>query len=331
MKREVGRNIIEVSNLSKTYEVYRRPSGLGPGLKSLFRRQVVRVPAVRNISFAVGAGEFVGFVGPNGAGKTTTLKMLTGILYPSAGQATVLGFVPWERHRAMQQQIAIVLGQKNQLLWDLPVMDSFLLNKAIYGLSDRNFKSSAKELAGLLQIKDLLNTPVRKLSLGERLKAELIAALLHRPKVLFLDEPTIGLDVVAQQQLRLFLKRINERRRTTILLTSHNMDDIRELCPRVIIIDKGRLWYDGNFDSLIKKHAPHKVLRVVFAEPPARARLLRLAKVDSVDELVATLHVPRHETTAIAREILESFDVTDIAIEEEKVEDVVRQIFTGNR
>ena len=301
--------VILVNNLSKTYTVHRRPPGIRAGLRGLFKRDVLKVRAVRNISFNINRGEFVGFVGPNGAGKTTTLKMLTGILHPTLGQATVLGDVPWERRRAMQQKIAIVMGQKNQLMWDLPVMDSLELNKVIYNLSREDFSASLQELTRLLTLTDLLNTPVRKLSLGERMKAELMAALLHRPEVLFLDEPTIGLDVLAQQQLREFLKRINKQRRTTILLTSHNMSDIKELCKRVIVIDRGRLGYDGEFSKLIKKYAPHKVLRVVFDAPPQLASLAKLAPVRTYENNVATLTVPRSRTTQVAREILDNYPV----------------------
>lgn len=322
---------IFADNLTKTYRVYKRPPGLWPGVKSLFHREVVEVPAVRQISFTIQAGEFVGFVGPNGAGKTTTLKMLTGILYPTSGTAQVLGFTPWERNRIMQRQIAVVLGQKNQLLWDLPAMDSFLLNKAIYNLSEGEFQVSVKELTGLLKINDLVNTPVRKLSLGERMKAELCAALLHQPKVLFLDEPTIGLDVVAQQQLRQFLKTINEQRGTTILLTSHNMADIKALCRRVIIIDKGKIWYDGNFEELIKKYAPYKVLRVVFSKAQPRSALAQFGKVQAIDGPMAAILVSRERVTDAARAILSQFEVSDIAIEEESVEAVVRQIFTKRK
>ena len=323
--------IINVQNLSKTYTVYRRPPGIRAGLRSLFKRDVVKVRAVSNISFNINRGEFVGFVGPNGAGKTTTLKMLAGILHPTLGQATVLGYVPWERRRAMQQKIAIVMGQKNQLMWDLPVMDSLELNKAIYNLSRESFSASLKELTGLLKLADLLNTPVRKLSLGERMKAELMAALLHRPEVVFLDEPTIGLDVLAQQQLREFLKRINKERDTTILLTSHNMSDIKELCKRVIVIDRGQLGYDGEFLKLIKKYAPHKVLRVVFDAPPQLASLAKLAPVRTYENNVATLTVPRSRTTQVAREILDNCRVSEIAIEEEPIEAVVRQIFSQRK
>ena len=323
--------VILVNNLSKTYTVHRRPPGIRAGLRGLFKRDVLKVRAVRNISFNINRGEFVGFVGPNGAGKTTTLKMLTGILHPTLGQATVLGDVPWERRRAMQQKIAIVMGQKNQLMWDLPVMDSLELNKVIYNLSREDFSASLQELTRLLTLTDLLNTPVRKLSLGERMKAELMAALLHRPEVLFLDEPTIGLDVLAQQQLREFLKRINKQRRTTILLTSHNMSDIKELCRRVIVIDRGRLGYDGEFLKLIKQYAPHKVLRVVFDAPPKLASLEKLAPVRTYENNIVTLTVPRSRTTQVAREILDNYPVSDIAIEEEPIEAVVRQIFSQRK
>lgn len=240
-------SIIEVKNLTKDYEYYKKAPGIWNSVKSLFYREKLYTEAVKNISFSVDEGELVGFLGPNGAGKTTTLKMLSGILYPTSGDALVLGYTPWERKKQYQKQFSIVMGQKNQLWWDLPAMDSFILNKEIYEVPDNQFSKTIDELAELLDIKDILDVQVRKLSLGQRMKCELIAALLHQPRVLFLDEPTIGLDFASQKKMREFIKTYNEQKKTTILLTSHYIEDIKALCKRVIIIDHGEIKYDGAF------------------------------------------------------------------------------------
>lgn len=247
--------IIEVKNLSKTYEYYKKQPGLLASVKGLFRREKLYIEAVKEINFNIEEGELVGFLGPNGAGKTTTLKMLSGILYPSGGEARVLGHIPWKRQKEYQKQFALVMGQKNQLWWDLPAMESFILNKEIYEVPDKEFKYNLAELTELLDVKDILDIQVRKLSLGQRMKCELIAALLHKPKVLFLDEPTIGLDVVAQKNIRDFIKKYSQEEKTTIILTSHYMEDISQLCRRIIIIDLGRIIYDGRLDDLMKKYA----------------------------------------------------------------------------
>lgn len=254
--------IIEVKNLSKTYEYYKKQPGLLASVKGLFKREKLYVEAVKEINFNIEEGELVGFLGPNGAGKTTTLKILSGILYPSGGEAKVLGYTPHKRQKEYQKQFALVMGQKNQLWWDLPAMESFILNKEIYEVPDKEFKDNLAELTELLDVKDVLDIQVRKLSLGQRMKCELIAALLHKPKVLFLDEPTIGLDVVAQKNIRDFIKKYNQEEKTTIILTSHYMEDISQLCKRIIIIDLGRIIYDGRLDDLMKKYASHKLLEV---------------------------------------------------------------------
>lgn len=246
---------IEVKNLSKTYEYYKKQPGLLASVKGLFSREKLYTEAVKEINFNIEEGELVGFLGPNGAGKTTTLKILSGILYPSGGEAKVLGHIPWKRQKEYQKQFALVMGQKNQLWWDLPAMESFVLNKEIYEVPDKEFKENLEELTELLDVKDILDVQVRKLSLGQRMKCELIAALLHKPKVLFLDEPTIGLDVVAQKNIRDFIKKYNKEEKTTIILTSHYMEDISQLCQRIIIIDLGRIVYDGRLDDLMKKYA----------------------------------------------------------------------------
>jgi len=245
---------IDVKHLSKTFRVPLKEPGIRGAVKGLFYRQYRDVSAVQDVSFTVREGELVGFLGPNGAGKTTTLKMLAGLLHPSSGDAQVLGYVPWKRQRAYQKQFTMVMGQRSQLWWDLPAWDSFLLNREIYEIPKTQFDETVKELADLLELQELLDTPVKKLSLGQRMKAELACSLLHRPKLLLLDEPTIGLDVIMQNKLRKFILEYNKRRKATILLTSHNMEDIAELCPRVILINHGRLLFDG---SLVDFQAHH--------------------------------------------------------------------------
>src|SRR5919199_4383543 len=254
---------IDVVDLAKTYHYHQKEPGLVGSVKSLIRRVTLEKGAVAGISFAIDAGEVVGFLGPNGAGKTTTLKMLCGLLYPSGGSATVLGHTPARREPAFLRQIALVMGQKNMLWWDIPAMETLLLHKEMYGLSAAVFRRTVDELSGMLEVGHLLRVQVRKLSLGERMKMELLAALVHRPAVLFLDEPTIGLDVVSQQRVRDFLPRLNREQGPPILLPSHYMDDIEELCPRVLLIDHGRLHFDGPLGSLVEQAAPRKLIQAV--------------------------------------------------------------------
>ncbi len=245
--------IIEVKNLTKSFKIYKKAPGLGGAIKSLFSRKYENKVAVNDVSFKIEEGELIGFIGPNGAGKTTTLKMLSGLLYPSTGSVSVLGFNPFDRKKDFLKKISLVMGQKNQLWWDLPPMDTLLLNKEIYEISDSDFKSRVEELSDLLDVKDILHIQVRKLSLGQRMKCELMAALMHRPKILFLDEPTIGLDVVVQQRVRHFIKEYNEKYKATILLTSHYMQDVKALCNRVVVINHGSIIYDGALNDLLKK------------------------------------------------------------------------------
>jgi ABC-2 type transport system ATP-binding protein len=242
--------MISVSHLSKTFRVEQKEPGLRGAFKGLFTRQYREVHAVQDISFQIKEGELVGFLGPNGAGKTTTLKMLAGLLHPTSGEATVLGHVPWKRERAYQRQLTMIMGQRTQLWWDLPARDSFLLNKEIFEIPDAQYHATVDELAKLLGIEDLLGVPVKKLSLGQRMKAEFVCSLLHHPRVLLLDEPTIGLDVVMQEKVRNFILDYNKRYRATILLTSHNMEDIAALCSRVILINHGKLLFDGELTKL---------------------------------------------------------------------------------
>ncbi|MGC8785723.1 MAG: ABC transporter ATP-binding protein [Armatimonadota bacterium] len=321
--------IIQVDRLSKTYVTHKREQGALGALKSLVTRQKVEVHAVQEVSFTIEEGELVGFLGPNGAGKTTTLKMLSGILYPTSGRATVMGYVPWERKPAFQRQMSIVMGQKMQLWWDLPAYESFILLKELYEVDDRTFERRVNELAEMLDIKKLLHTQVRRMSLGERMKCELLAALLHAPKVVFLDEPTIGLDVVSQKRIREFLKEYNRQAKTTILLTSHYMQDIQELCERVIIIDHGRIIFDNTLQTLVEQYSDSKLLKLTFDRPVAREQLERFGVVCGMDDLRAVIEVPRVRTTQIASQVLSELPVVDIVIDEVEAEEVIRDIFAG--
>lgn len=321
--------IIQVKNLSKTYEYYKKQPGLAASIKGLFKREKLFTEAIKKISFTIEEGELVGFLGPNGAGKTTALKVLSGILYPTNGDVKVLGYTPYKRQKDYQKQFALVMGQKNQLWWDLPAMESFILNKEIYEVSDKIFNQSLDELAELLDIKDILDVQVRKLSLGQRMKCELTAALLHQPKVLFLDEPTIGLDVVAQKNIRDFIKKYNQQKKTTIMLTSHYMEDIKELCRRVIIIDSGLIIYDGSLDDLIKRYAPYKVLNITFnSNGVTKDQVKQYGMVQKFNKYSVYLEVERDKVKDAAASILASdLPVDDIMIDEVEVDEVIRKIF----
>ena len=273
----------------------------------------------------------VGFLGPNGAGKTTTLKVLSGILYPTSGNVSVLGFTPWERNPRYQKQFSIVMGQKNQLWWDLPAMDSFLLNKEIYEVPEDQFKETVRELSELLEVKQLLDVQVRKLSLGERMKMELIAALLHRPKILFLDEPTIGLDVVSQQKVREFIAHYNVTKKTTILLTSHYMEDVERLCKRVVIINQGSIIYDGNLSQLINAYVDHKLVTVTFTRRIARQEVEKFGTIAEYEPIRAVLEIPKDKSREVAAHILSHLPVDDILISEVPIDEVVRKIFTESQ
>lgn len=323
--------IIEVNNLSKTYEFYKKPAGLVNSVKSLFHREKLFTEAVKNINFTINEGELVGFLGPNGAGKTTTLKMLSGILYPTNGQAAVLDYIPWKRQPVFQKQFALVMGQKNQLWWDLPAMESFILNKEIYEVPNAQFKETLIELTELLDIKDILDVQVRKLSLGQRMKCELVAALLHSPKVLFLDEPTIGLDVVSQNNIREFLKKYNREKKVTIILTSHYMKDVEALCERVIIINYGTLIYDGSLPELLDKHIDHKILEVTFTEPIKQKMLSPFGKIKEYSAQRIVLTVPKAKARETAATMLTTLPVDDILINEVEIDDVIRHIFVQKK
>ncbi|MBI3626805.1 ATP-binding cassette domain-containing protein [Candidatus Uhrbacteria bacterium] len=320
-------SIIEVSSLSKVYEKYRKEPGLVGTLKSFFKRVPISVPAVTDVSFKIDEGEFVGFIGPNGAGKTTTLKMLSGILWPTRGTATVMGFLPWKRDPNFQRRFGLVMGQKNQLWWDLPAKDTFLLNKEIYQIADADFNHRIKELSGILQIEGLMDTQVRKLSLGERMKCELVNSLLHRPCILFLDEPTIGLDVISQKAIRDFLKTLNQKEGTTILLTSHAMADVEALCPRVLVINQGHLSYDGSLEALVGKIINFKEVKLLFSNPVSAGKLATFGEVVEINGTSAVLRVRRAQVKDMVKNMLDGLPIQDLAIEEPPIEDVIRQIF----
>lgn len=324
-------SIITLKNLHKTYETYKKPAGLLAALKQLFHREKMYTRAVQDMSFAIEPGEFVGFLGPNGAGKTTTLKMLSGILYPTAGEVTLLGHTPWKRERAFQKQFALVMGQKNQLWWDLPAADSFLLFKEMYEIPDDVYRANLNELTTLLGIGHLLEIPVRKLSLGERMKCELTGALLHQPKVLLLDEPTIGLDVVSQTNIRDFLKRYNREKKVTILLTSHYMEDVSALCDRVIVINHGALIYDGALRELMNEYVREKIISVTFTQPVALAQLTAYGAVRDHTADRAVIAVPKSAARHTAVAILSELPVDDVLITETGLDDVIRRLFLAGQ
>lgn len=320
---------IVVEHLSKFYEVHHKEPGLFGSLRSLFRRQYRQVEAVKDISFNIEPGEIVGFLGPNGAGKTTTLKMLAGLLYPSSGKISVLGFVPFEREPSFLKSITLVMGQKNQLIWDLPPMETFLLNKAIYELSDADFRASLEEFSELLDLNPLLKKQVRKLSLGERMKCELTAALLHRPSVLFLDEPTIGLDITMQRKIHDFIREYNKRHGATVLLTSHYMKDVVALCKRILVINEGRILYDGSLDDLVEKIAPYKVLKMTLEKPYSSDQLQTVGEIEHFENGKAIVKVPRREAASVTATLLNELKIKDMVIEEPSVEEIIVQIFSG--
>ncbi len=319
--------IIEANQLTKTFRVADKEAGLRGTLRHFLRRRFRTVTAVRDLSFAIEPGEVVGFLGPNGAGKTTTLKMLTGLICPTSGQASVSGHVPFRRERAFLRRITMVLGQKQQLIWDLPALDSLRINGAVYEIPEAECQRRIGELAEMLGLGPLLTQPVRKLSLGERMKAELMAALLHRPEVLFLDEPTLGLDVNAQASVRDFLREYNRRHRATILLTSHYMADITALCRRVLIIHEGALMYDGSLDSIVRRLAPFREVRLELGEPCPAERLGTYGEVASVEGHAVRLVVERNRLTATVAQLLSDLDVRDLTVNDPPIEETIGRIF----
>jgi ABC-2 type transport system ATP-binding protein len=320
-------SIIVADHLTKVYPVAVKESGMRGTLSHFFRRQYRWVEAVKDVSFEIQPGEIVGFLGPNGAGKTTTLKMLTGLIHPSSGNLRVAGHLPFNRRHPFLEKITLVMGQKQQLLWDLPAMDSLRINAAVYGISDREFKRRISELTEMLSLEDKLTQPVRKLSLGERMKAELLAALLHQPQVLFLDEPTLGLDVNAQASVRDFLKTYNQRFDATILLTSHYMADITALCDRVLLIHQGRLIYDGILDDLLDKFAPYRQVQLELDHPSAESDLAVYGELESVSGRTVNLMIHRDELTRTITKILAELPVCDLTITDPPIEEIIGRVF----
>jgi ABC-2 type transport system ATP-binding protein len=316
---------IRIRDLKKTYVVTERESGMKAAMKSLVKRETEEVPAVDGITFDLQPGEVVGFLGPNGAGKTTTLKMLSGLLHPTAGEVSVLGFQPSKRARAFLRQITLVMGQRNQLVWDIPALDSFELNRAIYRIPAADYQRTLKELTELLELAPLLRKPVRNLSLGERMKCEIASALLHRPQVVFLDEPTIGLDVTMQRRIRTFIAEYNRRYGATVLLTSHYMADVEALCRRVVVIHHGKLLFDGDLSSLVQKFTAHKTIVVQLDGPTAD--LHAYGDVVSQADGAYTLRVPKAETARITERLLADLPVIDLLVEDPPIEEVIELVF----
>jgi ABC-2 type transport system ATP-binding protein len=319
---------ITAERLSKTFRVKVRDPGLRGALRALVRPRYRDVHAVREVAFRIEPGEIVGFLGPNGAGKTTTLKMLTGLLHPTSGRVEVAGFVPWTGGSAFKRRIALVLGNRQQLVWDLPPEETFQLNRAIYDIPEADYRERLAELVALLELGDLLEKPVRQLSLGERMKCELAASLLHRPPILFLDEPTLGLDVTAQEAIRGFLTAYRDRHGATVLLTSHYMQDVTALASRVLIINRGRLLYDGALDALVAQIARTKRIELVLGDGATAEALAAFGELKSFRFPNAVLEVPREEAAATSARLLAALPVADLSIEDLPIEDVIRRAFT---
>ncbi len=320
-------SIIAVENLSKIYPVAIKKPGLKSTLTHFFRRTYREIKAVQNVSFQIQPGEVVGFLGANGAGKTTTLKMLTGLIHPSGGEVTVSGYVPFRRQPQFLRKTSLVMGQKQQLLWDLPALDSLRINAAVYNIPDPVFKQRLAELAGMLDVADKLHQPVRKLSLGERMKAELLAALLHHPQVLFLDEPTLGLDVNAQVAVREFLQEYNQRYGATILLTSHYMADITALCDRVLLIHQGQLIYDGLLDGLLDRFAPYRQVKIELAQPLSEAELANFGEIESIEGQEVRFLIPREKLTSTISRILAQLEIQDLSVSDPPIEKIIGRLF----
>ncbi len=320
--------MIEVQNLEKHYLVAEKEAGIKGSLQSFFKRQTKTVKAVDGVSFQIASGEMVGFLGANGAGKTTTLKMLSGLLHPSAGVARVAGFVPFERRSSFLKSITLIMGQKQQLMWDLPALDSFLVNQAIYEISDSDYQATMREFTELLELEGVLKKQVRKLSLGERMKCELAAALLHRPKVLFLDEPTIGLDVNMQVKIREFIREYNQRFNATVILTSHYMADVTALCKRIIVVDKGKIIFDGDFSGLLETASPIKIIGLQLERQLSATDLQSYGTLSSLEGLNATFRVARSEVSQRSAKMLSELPIADITIEDPPIEEIIGQLFS---
>lgn len=321
--------IIEIENLAKSYRVYQKKEGLFAAVTGLFRREYRQIEAVADVSLKVDQGEFVAFLGPNGAGKTTTLKLLSGVINPTSGTCRVMGHIPWKRENEYRRRFALVMGQKNQLWWDLPAQESFRLHQHIYRIEPEQFERTLNELAELLQISGLMKQPVRELSLGERMKMELTAALLHSPDVLFLDEPTIGLDVVAQHNIQQFLKEYQQKRKITILLTSHYMKDVAALCKRVVIIANGRIHYDGSLDGIIDQFSSNKIVTLQLSDHFEQSEFERHGNVLEMTPPKIKLQVDRHKVAGVLADILDRHQVDDVVVEDIPLEEVIANLFSS--
>ena len=319
---------IETHDLRKVYVTHKKAPGIAGAVKSLFSREKMEVEAVKGIDLKIEQGEMVGFLGPNGAGKTTTLKMLSGILFPTSGEAKVLGYTPSERRPEMLRRISLVMGNKNQLWWDLPAWDSFVVLRELYEVEEAKFKRRSDQLIEALQLGDKINTQVRRLSLGERMKCELVAALLYSPAVVFLDEPTIGLDVVSQKRIRDFLKEVHKEENSTMLLTSHYMQDVQELCDRVVVIHHGTLIFEGSLDDLSRRFSDVRRIRLTFSAPVDVEDLKKYGKLIDSTEETAIVEVARAETASSTSAMLQFLPVSDVGIEEVEIEEVIRDLFS---
>lgn len=324
-------NAIEVKNLSKTFVYHKKQEGLLGSLKALFKRELLVKEAVKNISFTIEQGEFVGFIGPNGAGKTTTLKMLSGILTPTSGEARVLGYSSEKRQDEFKKKMSIVLGQKSQLWLTLPAIETFNLIQKMYEIPDSVYHKRLKELSDLMEVGDLLHVQARKLSLGQRMKCELIASLLHDPKILFLDEPTIGLDIISQKKIRDFLLKYNKEKKITIILTSHYMEDIKSLCQRIIVINEGKLILDDALEKVISKYSINKVVKVIFEERVLKKDLLEIGKIISYSSFETELSIPVEDFKEKIGQLIATFPVNDLTIADVTLEEIITDIFNGRK
>ena len=322
-------SIIQVENLQKSYDYYKKEQGLKNSLKNIFKRKKLTKNAVNGISFNIEPGEIVGFIGPNGAGKTTTLKLLAGILFPTSGTAIVNGFVPWERKTQFKKRFAIVMGQKTQLNWDLPAIESFNLNKYIYEVNDTDYRQTIDELTTLLGVKEQLKVQVRRLSLGERMKMELIASLIHKPELIMLDEPTIGLDTISQKNIREFIREYNRKTNATILLTSHYMNDIESLCNRTIVINEGLLIYDGSLSGISDMFSQSKLIKIRFTENISSEKLCSFGIVKENDGFNAVVEVHKNDLKECSRSMLDSLPVLDFNIDDMAIEDAISLMYTN--
>lgn len=321
-------SLISISHLSRHFQVFDKQPGLTASIKSIFYRPERTVKAVEDVSFEIKKGEIVGFIGPNGAGKTTILKCLSGLLYPTSGQIDVMGFTPATRQPEYLKQIGFVMGQKNQLWWDIPPQETFLLNKAIYEISDIDYKKRLDFFITNLDIEKIISVQTKKLSLGQRMKCEFVAALLHQPQVVFLDEPTIGLDVIANLKIREFVKKHNQEFKTTVILTSHNMTDVSELCPRVVLIDKGQIRFDGQLQKLTSQFTQAKILKFSFTKNISRQTIEKYGEIIEHNLAGYTIKVPKEKYLQVASSILSTFPVVDLNIEDTPIEDVIRQVYS---